>query len=625
MNLNYSVNDEKDSKKRIHYISNRIKKLEKDISEIKKKENKSSLLNQNSKIIDNKYVMTIDESKLKSKMKFIFTNSQKDLIKNNLTFNGNKNNNSLTKNNNNNKKHFLRKILRKPSNCSNIIPEKKNAILNLNSQLNKRFQRNNFLKNDNQIFNSKIKPSSDNNIRKIRPFFSFDESYKSNIINDKIKNDNKKNMNIYKVNNKEKLEYEFEIRRLKRELNQLKEENNKIKEKLDNIKNINKDLMQSNIFLNESQNNILNELMILSRQNILYNNSSNEQEGEYADQNSNYNFPLENLMLNIMDIKYYYENSLLVTQFFEGVNKMLNKIPLYNREIKSNNTNLLKKINELIDIKNNLDNTNNKYKYLLEENNKYYNYFSSLLNNLNLKNFLELEEFIKNLYLKNLKEDDQMEKIKDTLINETNSTKHNKEKKINYFSSNHVINRINNIYNTNSINFSKLRNYISNKNSDSRINKKKISYYITNKRLHNFNNKQFLNRTDQIENFNQNYIINLKNQTDYFPSFYIKNNSYMYDKHNSNFESKKMRKIKANYLYNDKKLNNNFYSNGTYNSSNKFINQSIFFNNDEDINFNEINNNFSGKKELKKHYTCNNLNKKGSGHIKNHSVFIFNQ
>ena len=623
MNLNYSVNDEKDSKKRIHYISNRIKKLEKDISEIKKKENKSSLLNQNSKIIDNKYVMTIDESKLKSKMKFIFTNSQKDLIKNNLTFNGNKNNNSLTKNNN--KKYFLRKILRKPSNCSNIIPEKKNAILNLNSQLNKRFQRNNFLKNDNQIFNSKIKPSSDNNIRKIRPFFSFDESYKSNIINDKIKNDNKKNMNIYKVNNKEKLEYEFEIRRLKRELNQLKEENNKIKEKLDNIKNINKDIMQSNIFLNESQNNILNELMILSRQNILYNNSSNEQEGEYADQNSNYNFPLENLMLNIMDIKYYYENSLLVTQFFEGVNKMLNKIPLYNREIKSNNTNLLKKINELIDIKNNLDNTNNKYKYLLEENNKYYNYFSSLLNNLNLKNFLELEEFIKNLYLKNLKEDDQMEKIKDTLINETNSTKHNKEKKINYFSSNHVINRINNIYNTNSINFSKLRNYISNKNSDSRINKKKISYYITNKRLHNFNNKQFLNRTDQIENFNQNYIINLKNQTDYFPSFYIKNNSYMYDKHNSNFESKKMRKIKANYLYNDKKLNNNFYSNGTYNSSNKFINQSIFFNNDEDINFNEINNNFSGKKELKKHYTCNNLNKKGSGHIKNHSVFIFNQ
>lgn len=623
MNLNYSVNDEKDSKKRIHYISNRIKKLEKDISEIKKKENKSSLLNQNSKIIDNKYVMTIDESKLKSKMKFIFTNSQKDLIKNNLTFNGNKNNNSLTKNNN--KKYFLRKILRKPSNCSNIIPEKKNAILNLNSQLNKRFQRNNFLKNDNQIFNSKIKPSSDNNIRKIRPFFSFDESYKSNIINDKIKNDNKKNMNIYKVNNKEKLEYEFEIRRLKRELNQLKEENNKIKKKLDNIKNINKDIMQSNIFLNESQNNILNELMILSRQNILYNNSSNEQEGEYADQNSNYNFPLENLMLNIMDIKYYYENSLLVTQFFEGVNKMLNKIPLYNREIKSNNTNLLKKINELIDIKNNLDNTNNKYKYLLEENNKYYNYFSSLLNNLNLKNFLELEEFIKNLYLKNLKEDDQMEKIKDTLINETNSTKHNKEKKINYFSSNHVINRINNIYNTNSINFSKLRNYISNKNSDSRINKKKISYYITNKRLHNFNNKQFLNRTDQIENFNQNYIINLKNQTDYFPSFYIKNNSYMYDKHNSNFESKKMRKIKANYLYNDKKLNNNFYSNGTYNSSNKFINQSIFFNNDEDINFNEINNNFSGKKELKKHYTCNNLNKKGSGHIKNHSVFIFNQ
>jgi hypothetical protein len=435
MNLNNSITEEKESKKRLNYISSRIKNLEKDIFEIKNKESKTSMKYQK-KLPENKYINTINESKLKSKFKY--TNSSKDFNKTSSIINENKSNSSLSKEK---QKQFQKRFFKRMNNYNDIIHEKKNILLNINSQLNKKFQRNNFY-GKNILYNMKIKSSSDN--RKIRNFFSFDETYdKSNEIkninyninlnnishddNDYNNIDNKNGVSLYKKNNMEKLEYEFEIRRLKREYDMLQKENIKIKENIENVKIKNTNL-ENNIFKNEDQQKILNNLLLVNKQYILY-GSPNGIENEFSNKNGNDNYSIDNLILNIMDIKYYYENNLLINEFIEGINKILATVPLSNNGNNDDN-NLIKKINELIDIKNNLDNNNNKYKYFLEKNNNYYFYYTNLLNNLNLNNFTELEDFIKNLYIKNLKDNDHMQKIQNTLMSESSQDIKIKIKKV---------------------------------------------------------------------------------------------------------------------------------------------------------------------------------------------------
>ena len=430
----------------------------------------------------------------------------------------------------------------------------------------------------------KIKPSSDN--RKIRNIFSFDEAYGKNIENntnnshdddddDNVYNNNKsneENINIYKKNNMENLEYEFEIRRLKREFDMLKKENNKIKENIQNVKNENTNL-ENVIFKSGDQEEILNNLILLNKQYILY-GSPNGIETDFNNKNGNDSF--DNLILNIMDIKYYYENNLLINEFFEGINKLLGTIPIENNGNNDDNddddANLIKKINELIDIKNNLDNNNNKYKYFLEKNNNYYFYYKNLLNNLNLNNFEELEEFIKNLYIKNLKDKDNMKKIQNTLMSDSSPVNKSKGKKGHYYSSSVITNNINkNVFNIN--NYTKLQNYLSIRNNDSKQKQKKISNYIDSKRKRDL--EQYLSRTD---NFYQNNFLNLKNNQedgtkDYFQSFYNKNNTYLNNNNIScNNERKKRRKIKMNYLYSDKEVNKKFY-NGADNVYSKYKNK----------------------------------------------------
>ena len=633
MNLNNSITEEKESKKRLNYISSRIKNLEKDIFEIKNKESKTSMKYQK-KLPENKYINTINESKLKSKFKY--TNSSKDFNKTSSIINENKSNSSLSKEK---QKQFQKRFFKRMNNYNDIIHEKKNILLNINSQLNKKFQRNNFY-GKNILYNMKIKSSSDN--RKIRNFFSFDETYdKSHEIkninyninlnnishddNDYNNIDNKNGVSLYKKNNMEKLEYEFEIRRLKREYEMLQKENIKIKENIENVKIKNTNL-ENNIFKNEDQQKILNNLLLLNKQYILY-GSPNGIENEFSNKNGNDNYSIDNLILNIMDIKYYYENNLLINEFIEGINKILATVPLSNNGNNDDN-NLIKKINELIDIKNNLDNNNNKYKYFLEKNNNYYFYYKNLLNNLNLKNFAELEDFIKNLYIKNLKDNDHMQKIQNTLMSESSPGHKNKDKKSHYNSSNLITNNISkNIYNIN--NYTKLQNYLSIKNTDSRLNQKNIINFIDNKRRKDL--EQYLSRTEKLDNLNQNNnnFFNLKNQdesiNDYYQSFYNKYNTFLYNKNSYNNENKKNRKIKLNYLYNDKKVNKNFY-NGANNVFNKYNNKTenknyLIKNEDED----DIKYNNSIKKIIKKTYTNTNLNRKLYNHSKNHSVFIFNQ
>ena len=121
MNLNNSITDEKDSKKRLNYITNRIKNLEKDIFEIKNKESITSKKYQK-RLPEKDYINTINESKLKSK----YTNSSKDFNKESSIINENKSNNSLSKEK---QDQYQNRFFKRMNNYNDIIHEKKKYII----------------------------------------------------------------------------------------------------------------------------------------------------------------------------------------------------------------------------------------------------------------------------------------------------------------------------------------------------------------------------------------------------------------------------------------------------------------------------------------------------------------
>ena len=606
INLSNVLNDGKESEKRINYISNRIKSLENDINEIKKREN-LTFFSPNKKYIDNnnnkKQIMTIEEYKSKPKSKYEIN----DKNYNNILFNSYNNYNFISKNKS--KKLYEKKILKKNNNYNNSIHEKKKFLLNNDSQINKNIQITSYINKDKNLY--KLRPYSNSNSNKIRQLFYFNKSIEKN---DEI-NKEKKTKN-YNAKHIEKLEYEFEIRLLKKKINILKKENKEIKEKLNKIKNINEN-MENN--LTGNGNNLLNDIILLNKQYMSYN-----REYEFNNKNINDRLYFENIILNIMDLKYIYDNDLLINEFIDGVNKLLNISLLGQNNEKSNLNNLVEKINQLIDLKNNLYNNINKYEYLLKENNKYYIYFTSLLNNLNLKNIFELDKFIKNAYIKNIKENDHMKKITDTLFNESLSTNQKTERK-NHHSSNQLMNSysksINNIINNKNY---KLQNFLNNKKSDSRINPNKIDYFLINRRRKYSNNftKKTLNRTERIENISNSYITN---QDD-------KNTIYQHNKNNSLTNSikpytttnkrRKKRKININLF---EQRNNDFYRiNNKFNKTDN-INQNGLLNNDNDMNDIKYYNNINEKNTINKQVNNNIFDKNFYGHVKNHSVIIFNK
>ena len=544
MNLSTSVNFEKDSKERLNRISTKLKNY---IYQIKTKENAiNPEISEYNKY--NKYTTITNESKLKT---------------------NNKSENStpyFNKNEDNKKPKFYQTIFyKRMNNYNNIIHEKKNELLNINSLLNKRFQRNNNY-GKHTLYSLKIK-SSDKN--KAKNYFSFDEAYNNSIekkeINsnyNSIDNDykhrningalstinwNKRDKRI-KKNKMEKLEYAFEIRRLRRKLEKIKKENIEIKDKLNDIKEKNINL-EKKILKDGEQKSIINDLILLNKQNALYDNSNGldfKSDNQSKKDNINGNDSIDDLILNIMDIKYYYENSLLTNEFISGVNRLLYGISFFKNGNK-NSQNLIKSINELIKIKNNSTYINNKYKNLLQDNYNYYSFLTDLMKKLNLKDFSELDKLIKNIYL-NLKENEQIKKTQNILVKGFSFTHRNNEKNNLYGSSNLIFNNKNN----NKIKYyTKLQNYINTKNSISLSKQKTSINHIDKKRKKNLDNYlsqtqtekiDFLNKNNTVRNKNDNFI----NINNYYQTFYNKNNSY---------EDKKEKKINLNYLDKDIKIN----------------------------------------------------------------------
>jgi len=625
-----SITDTKNkySKKRINNISNRIRSLEKDINKIKNKE--SSKILANKKQIENNLsfnnakntnTMTTSETKLYKETNKPNT-SQKNFIKNclfygnnrlNVKYNTNNNSFSRKKLNKSNNEISKNEIYKKINNYNSLIHEKKNILLKMHTNNKKKNTKDNlkeiskislskyiepnknFYKNN--LYNIKIHPSFDN-CSKVNRFLSVDEIILTDddSKNESIDNKNKKSFNSNSnIKNMGRLEYEFEIRHLKKRRNILKKTNKEYMEKIDKMKKRN-EIIENKIDEDQKYEKIINNLVVLFKKYILQNNQNGFNSIDSSSNRSkNEEFSFKNLILNIMDIKYEYENNILFNKFKEGVNALLDNNLFTNDNL--NDTNIYDKVNNLINIKNNLDNTNTEYKYLFEKNNKYIIYINNLLNGLELPNLKELEVYIKDIFMNNIKENERMRQIKNALINDTSPNTTEKDNS-QYQKSNKNNNSINHIINRNKKNvennYYKLKKMLIDKNNKQK-NENKVTYYMQSKRVNDFPHKIF-NRTEKNENLQNsiNQTLNLNNclnKNKINSNNYNRNNFYnslLYKNYNRNFPLYAFKNMnnKTNVENNkNNDMRNSLKSPYYYNNKmNNIINQKKIIN-DDDIKF----------------------------------------
>lgn len=656
-----SITDTKNkySKKRINNISNRIRSLEKDINKIKNKESLKTFVNK--KQIENNFslnneksanTMTTSETKLYKENNKPNT-SQKNFIKNFLFYTNNNrlnvkyntNNNSFSKKKLNNSKKEISKndIYKKISNYNSLIHEKKSILLNMHTTNKRRNTKDNLKENSkislskniepnknfykNNLYNIKIHPSF-NNCSKANRFLSVDEII---LTDDDSKNESKDNKNIKSFNSNSnimdmgRLEYEFEIRHLKKRRNMLKKAKKEFLEKIDKIKKRN-EIIENKIAEDQKYEKIINNLVVLFKKYILQNNQNGFNSIDSSSNRSkNEEFSFKNIILNIMDIKYEFENNILFYKFKEGINELLDNALFTNNNLDNlDDVNIYDKVNGLINIKNNLDNTNTEYKYLFEQNNKYIIYINNLLNGLDLPNFEELEVYIKDIFMNNIKENERMKQIKKALINDTsanttekdNSKYQNTNQNINSVNQNNIKRNKNNVEN----NYYKLKKMLIDKKNKQK-NQNKINYYMQNKRIDDFTHKIF-NRTEKNDNLQNsiNQTLNLNNclnKNKINSNNYNRNNFYnslLYKNYNRNlplytFKNMKYKMNMENNKNND--MRNSLKRPYYYSNMNNIINHKKIIN-DDDIKFcldnNEKENNYFN-------------NQKAIAHAKTHSAY----
>ena len=648
-NANNSLIKEKYSKKRLNNISNRIRSLEKDINKIKNKENynnrKSTDKNKSIAFDKNSNTMINDETENKPQNKKITNHNS--FVKNYL-FSDNKpkmkfntNNSSSNKEKKYKKDYSKSKIFKKINNYNNLIHEKKNILLNMKSHFHKRantkdafknftrlsltknveptknIYKNNFNNGEKNFNNIKVHSGIQSN-KKTRHVISMDKINTNYESNDLIK-EFKDSICNNKKNDMGNLEYEFELRHLKKKRNLLKTTNEEMISKLEGIKNKNL-IMKNNIVQEQKHNeNLMNNIILLSKNYSINNNPNGLESIESITNRSNSeDISFKNIILNIMDIKFEYENNILYNCFFEGVNELLNKSIMNNNNNYNYNYNddILKEINNFTNLQKSLNKSNDKYKFLIEENTKYLTYFTSLLNDLNIQNLDELGIFIQNIFVKNIKENERIKKIKNALINESSPDKKQirKEKEnIKRKISNQYINNINQtFFNFNNEN-KDISNYSKLKESYMSKNKK-----IKNKTINNYYPRDSLNRTEKNNITNIKYTLDESNLKNDFQSLLYEN-----DKRNNyiplNHSIKRINKndlSEINDIRNNKLTKNNCY-NGNRNFYGRYC-KNNYLKNEDDIMF--VNKNEESKND-------NNYNRLSFGLTKNNSAYniLFNK
>jgi hypothetical protein len=503
------VNSKRDSSSRLKNISNRIRTLEHDINSIQENKNKSFIEKNNNRTIE------INDEINGTTIFNEFMKRYKNTKNNNIT----ELNKSFSKVKNN--KLFHKKYSKNQIKHNNIILKKKANILNL------------FSTNQNKNKIKKILPIKDfyqttdinlspNNLvnrkQKACSLFSFD-SILSNL--------NKNNNSIITNKNSSfnKLDYEFQIIQYKKRKESLKKEKQELKKKLYEITKVN-EFIEDNINYNKKNLEPLNDII------SLLNNIDNLNVVSKVENGSFY----ENIMINIMDIKYSYEKNKLITEFLDGIKKLL--------KIENNNyIHYGTKINELINIKKNILSQMENNNILLKENQKYFDYFQYLLKQLNLSDLSELSDYIKNMYRKNIQETNNMEKIRVNLMKDLTLKKEKLYRKIKNFSKKRKkINKILTLSNKENKAYMNYPNFLTNKKIElgKKIDNSRIKTYFNNK----INTSKLVNKKDNLYysyNFNLDQSFDEKNKY-HFSKYYVVSNS-------------KDKKIKVNKNKNQNNIN----------------------------------------------------------------------
>ena len=158
---------------------------------------------------------------------------------------------------------------------------------------------------------------------------------KNNMVNEEAKMENNYEKNNYvtdRINSIDNnlikhLNDEFEVRCLRKRLQELRMKNKDIKFNLNNIKEKNNSLKYEVLKGENNRNNILYSLQNIY--NIFFEKNTNKK-GK--------NFELKDLLLDLMDINYNYENTLLINTFFQNLEDVINITNIYdkNEDVYSN-------------------------------------------------------------------------------------------------------------------------------------------------------------------------------------------------------------------------------------------------------------------------------------------------
>ena len=359
---------------------------------------------------------------------------------------------------------------------------------NLDLLLNK--DENIYIKKVTNLKANSINPTKKEKIKtilernKIVPFdqkiYTFRESIKkyNTKNNDETKTDyisNRINSNREELINN--LNKDFEVRCLHRKLEKLKMKNNELKYNLEKKKKKNYLLKYNSMIEQNNMNNIFYSLMNIY--NTFFQNKPNHNDNKL-------NF--KNLLLDLMDLKYNYENITLINTFFQNLEQLIQLSFFFNNndDIYSNITYLVKKKNQLIkDIY-----ESKKHK---EENKNYSELYKILCESFQANDLNTIFNHLKKIESDNENDIRKIIKMKNILFNIENSSS----------------NRLN----TN-ISMDKLRK---NKSKNLNLNYSDLQkFYFDNNKINNGKKINKGNYTDRNKTINaRNLILNLKNHENY--------------------------------------------------------------------------------------------------------------
>ena len=282
--------------------------------------------------------------------------------------------------------------------------------------------------------------------------------------------------------------------------------NNKLKDKIFNIKN------EQNRYLQKSEKEkIISKVIEIYKSYI-----DNKLDTLYISNDIlSDKFPskqyFKNMLLNIIDWIYDYENKLMKEQLFLALKSILNK---------DINNNIIKEINLLIQKKIDLNNSINEIKYYTEQEQNYQKYFSYLLKKFNFQNLEQLGKFLKGYFIGLNEETREIKRLNSMILQNYESNRKKTSSDKNYITNNEKL-RVK-------------RSSFRKNNSEININSKNINIdkdyelYRKNKG-HSKENKLFydhreFNTNNKKENSYIKEIVNI--------SYLNKQNSYIFEKGN---------------------------------------------------------------------------------------------